>query len=317
MIISASRRTDIPAFYATWFINRIRAGFCAVPNPFNNNQVSRISLAPEDVDVIVFWSRFPQPLMVHLEELDKRGFHYYFQFTLVDYPRAIDRRTPPLDKALEVFKKLSEQIGPERVIWRYDPIVRTNLTALEYHRAKFERIAQSLQGLTSRCVISLMDWYRKARSRLAKLELEGFALQQDGQPDPSLFDLLRNMAEAARSFGIECQSCAEEIDLTTCGILSGKCIDDKLIASLIGKNITLDKDPGQRPACGCVVSRDIGMYDSCGFGCQYCYATSSFARARQNLALHDMNSPSLLGNFQPNVGQVTGDQKKPTQPPLL
>ncbi len=122
MIISASRRTDIPAFYAEWFMQRIRAGYCTVPNPFNRGQVSTISLAPEDVDAIVFWTRFPRPLLPHLDELDRCGYRYYFQFTLLDYPRSLETHRPDVRQAVEAFRTLAERIGPERVIWRYDPI---------------------------------------------------------------------------------------------------------------------------------------------------------------------------------------------------
>src|SRR5512135_950390 len=128
MIISASRRTDIPAFYSRWFMNRVRAGYCTVPNPFNANQVKRISLLPEEVDVIVFWTRNPRPLFPFLKELDVRGVRYYFQFTLLDNPRSIDPKTPPAESALQTFRALSEQVGPARVIWRYDPLVLSQIT---------------------------------------------------------------------------------------------------------------------------------------------------------------------------------------------
>jgi hypothetical protein len=134
MIISASRRTDIPAFYAEWFIKRIRAGFCIVPNPMNAKQTPIISLRPEDVDAIVFWSKNPSPLLPYLNELDQRGFNYYFQFTLNDYPRALEPNVPYLNTRLQIFKELSERIGSSRVVWRYDPIVISNFTDYQFHR---------------------------------------------------------------------------------------------------------------------------------------------------------------------------------------
>src|SRR5262249_45409981 len=134
MIISASRRTDIPAFYAEWMINRIRAGFCTVPNPFNRHQVSRVSLCPEHVDVIVFCTWNPRPLMGRLGELDSRGLRYYFQFRILGYPRELDPKSPSVTAAVETFKALSDHLGPSRVIWRYDPLIFTSLTTAAFHR---------------------------------------------------------------------------------------------------------------------------------------------------------------------------------------
>ena len=278
MIISASRRTDIPAFYADWFVNRIRAGYCIVPNPFNPNQVSRVALGPEDVDVIVFWTRNPRPLMRHLAELDARGYRYYFQYTLLDNPRPIDPHVPTLEASLATFRELADRIGPERIIWRYDPIVWSNVTGLEFHRQTYERIAQTLRGHTHRSVISLLDIYRKAEKRLKALAQQGIELATPDEGD--LGKLMRALAELAAANGMEITSCAEPIDLRPFGVRPGKCVDDEYIQRVFGVDVTHDKDPSQRPACGCVASRDIGMYNSCLFGCAYCYATSNFERAK-------------------------------------
>ena len=150
MILSVSRRSDIPAFYAEWFIRRVRAGYCLVPNPFYPQQVTQISLAPQDVEVIVFWTRNPRPLFPYLAELDERGYRYYFQYTLLNNPRAIDPKVPAMATAIQTFRELAERIGPQKVIWRYDPIVFTQLTDEAFHRQSYERIAQSLQGQIGR-----------------------------------------------------------------------------------------------------------------------------------------------------------------------
>jgi len=293
MIISASRRTDIPAFYADWFVNRLRAGFCTVPNPFNPNQVSRVSLKPEDVDVIVFWTRNPRPLMRHLAELDARGYRYYFQYTLLDNPRLIDPHVPALEGSLTTFRELADRVGPERVIWRYDPIVWSNVTGPEFHQQTYERIARALRGYTRRSVISLLDVYRKAEKRLKALAQQGIELATPDEDD--LSKLMRTLVETATANDIEITSCAEQIDLRPYGVRPGKCVDDEYIKRVFGLDVTHDKDPSQRPACGCVVSRDIGMYDSCLFGCAYCYATSNLERASANHAQHHPDSPSLIG----------------------
>lgn len=295
MIVSASRRTDIPAFYAPWFMNRIRAGYCTVPNPFNNRQVSTISLRPEDVDVIVFWTRNPRPLFGKLAELDARGFRYYFQFTLLDNPREVDPKSPPVAAAVATFRELAARIGPDRVIWRYDPIVLGNATGPDFHLERYARIAGQLRGSTHRSVISVMDMYRKIVQRVDALALQGITIaRQEVDQTPGFARLMTGLERLASENGMEIQSCAEELDLTRYGIRPGKCIDDEFIARVFGLQLGLGKDPSQRAACGCVASRDIGMYDSCLFGCAYCYATGSFARAGENYARHDPAGESLL-----------------------
>ncbi|MCC6957996.1 MAG: DUF1848 domain-containing protein [Anaerolineales bacterium] len=301
MIISASRRTDIPAFYADWFINRVREGSCEVPNPFNPRQVATISLKPEDVDSIVFWTRSPRPLFRHLRDLDGRGFFYYFQYTLLDYPAVIDPHSPPAWRALDTFRALVDRIGPERVVWRYDPIVLSEITPPEYHLETFGRLAAALRGYTERTVVSFLDVYAKARRRLAETQNEGAGLlnilHDDGDNQNILYDivpkLVTGLAQIAHENDLEIQSCAEAIDLAPYGIPPGKCIDAGLIEQLSGRIVTHQKDSGQRKACGCVVSKDIGMYDTCLFGCRYCYATRSFALARRNHAAHDPGAASI------------------------
>jgi hypothetical protein len=296
MIISASRRTDIPAFYAPWFINRIRAGTCTVPNPFNLQQVTRLSLLPQDLDVIVFWTRNPKPLFPYLDELDRRGYRYYFQYTLLGYPQQIEPHSPARAAAIATFRKLAERIGPQRVIWRYDPLVFSKLTGAQYHTENYARLAAALKDATHRSVVSVMDIYAKTRKRIAQLNQDGLEIgEYQGAPSQRFDDLMDAFVRAAHQNGMSIQSCAEDLDLSVYGIQPGKCIDDRYIAATFGLQVDHRKDPGQRKACGCVVSKDIGMYDSCLFSCPYCYATGSFERARHNHAQHDPASPSLLG----------------------
>jgi len=294
MIISVSRRTDIPAFYAEWFMNRIRAGFCTVPNPFNRHQVACVSLRPEDVDVIVFWTRNARPLLPHLAELDRLGYRYYFQYTIMDNPRAFDPQAPTLAAALRTVRELSDRVGAQRVIWRYDPIVVSSVSPLDFHLGVYDHIARALRGRTQRSVISLVDRYRKAEGRLRRLADQGIEVMTCDEG--MLAALVPALAQIASDNGMEIVSCAEEIDLRPYGVRPGKCVDDEYIARTFGIQVTNKKDAAQREECGCVVSKDIGMYDTCLFGCQYCYATSSFERARVNHDReHDPRSPSLLG----------------------
>ena len=293
MIISASRRTDIPAFYAAWFMNRVAAGYCEVPNPFNPAQISRVSLKPEDVEVIVFWTRHPLPLLPHLPELDRQGYRYYFQYTLLDNPSQLDPGMEAVRDRLDAFRELSDRIGPDRVIWRYDPIVLTAATGLSFHRATYSRLARELAGRTHRCVISRVKVYRKVLERLRELADDRFASPETAHPE--MPELLRYIAETANENGMDVVSCASEEDLRPYGILPGKCVDDEYIRRIFGLRVTSRKDPSQRTACGCVVSRDIGMYDTCPRGCRYCYATNNAGRAIANHRRHDPAAPSLLG----------------------
>ncbi len=297
MIISASRRTDIPAFYAEWMVRRLREGYCTVANPYNRNQVTRISLKPEDVDAIVFWTRNPRPLMPYLDELDSQGYRYYFQFTILGYPGEIDAHCPPAMTAVEAFRELAERLGPTRAIWRYDPIVFTGLTPSTFHEENFQRLATALRGHTRRVVVSIVDMYRKIEKRMKTLAGTPAAVRPCDVVE--IAPLMRRLAELAGKNGMEIVSCAEEVDLRPFGILPGKCVDDQVIAEAFGIKVPGTKDPAQRKACGCVVSRDIGMYESCLFGCQYCYATKSFYQAKVNFDSHEPNSPSLLGWHEP------------------
>ena len=298
MIISASRRTDIPAFYSEWFIRRVRAGYCTVPNPYNNNQVTWVSLKPEKTEMIVFWTRNPRPLFPYLEELAQRGLEFYFHFTLMNNPREIDPKSPSLQASLETFSELAERIGSDKIIWRYDPIVLSTLTTTDFHKKQFGEIASALQQKTNRVVISIADVSSKIKQRMKDLQKQGIHLTApDSLPEGDFAGLMRYFAQTARESGMEIVSCSEEIDLTIYDIRPGKCVDDDFIRKVFGKEVINKKDPSQRRACGCVVSKDIGMYDTCQFGCQYCYATSSFERAKQNYKEHDPNSPSLIGWF--------------------
>jgi hypothetical protein len=292
MIISASRRTDIPAFYAEWLINRVRAGFCAVPNPFNPGQISRVSLRPEDVDAVVFWTRDPKPLLGRLAELDERGFRYYFQYTILANPRFLDPGTPPVEEALSTFRSLADHVGPNRIVWRYDPIIITDETPEAFHLEKIAAIAATLRGYTKRLVIGLVDIYPHVETRLRLLGEEGRAIKLSREPLTA--EGIRSMAGVAAANALDISSCAEDDAVMKQEISPGKCVDDQLIEKVFGISVTHQKDPHQRPACGCVVSKDIGVYDTCAFRCLYCYATRNFGTAGRNRLKHDPGAPSLI-----------------------
>lgn len=295
MIISASRRTDIPAFYGEWFMNRLREGFCLVANPFNPANVSHVSLLPEDVDVIVFWSKNPRPFLSHLDDLDRTGFRYYFLFTVNSYPKSLEPNLPPLDERIRTFRKLSRRLGQSYVVWRYDPIILSRKMDAAYHLNSFRMIAESLADTTERVVLSFVDFYRKTERRLVRVEAEtGDAFCRAPFPHAEFEILVRGLVSVAAQYNLEIQTCAEDPCLEDLGIVPGKCIDDELIRRVFGIAVSSKKDPGQRKECRCVVSKDIGATDSCLHGCEYCYSTVSVAVARARAARHNPSSPVLI-----------------------
>lgn len=292
MIISASRRTDIPTYYSDWFFNRIREGYVCVRNPMNAHQVSKILLSPDVVDGIVFWTKNPLPMMSRIDEL--HDYMYYFQFTLNSYGKDIEATVPNKnDIIIPAFKELAKKIGAERVIWRYDPILLTPKYTIEYHVNYFNEIAKRLSGYTHKCVISFVDLYRNTKTNTKDIGLQPLTSKK-------MFELAEQLAEIATRNNLIVESCAEKIDLEQFGITHGHCIDCKLLERLLGYSLDLDKDKNQREECGCVASIDIGMYNTCQNGCRYCYATYSPKIVMRNMAAHDPKSPLISGYIQPD-----------------
>lgn len=288
MILSVSRRTDIPAFYSEWFFNRLKEGFVYVRNPMNIHQVSKIVLSPDVIDCIVFWSKNPKPMLPRLDEL--KDYMYYFQFTINAYDKGFEVGVPTKEGIINTFKELSEKVGSKRVVWRYDPILLTEKMDVDYHIRYFEEIAKRLQGYTDTCVISFVDLYKKTQSNLKNTQLR----------EPSIKEMLEIAAKMfliAKKYGITIQTCAEEIALESVGVKHGKCIDNALIEDLLGVKLVVSKDPNQRKECGCVQSIDIGEYNTCAHGCKYCYANFKESMVMRNRAAHDSNSPLLVGQI--------------------
>lgn len=291
MIISASRRTDIPAFYSKWFFNRIKEGFVLVRNPLNFNQVSKITLNPKVVDCIVLWSKNPRPMLKRLEEL--KDYRYYFQFTINSYDKSIEPNVPGKRYIIKTFIDLSKLIGRERVIWRYDPIMLTDIFNKEYHYKWFEYLAERLHDYTNKCVISFLDVYKKTERNLKNIKITPLSKSD-------MEEIAYKLSSIASKYNLILESCSEEIDLSKDGIEHGKCIDDRLISRISGCNLKIDKDPNQREICGCVKSIDIGTYNTCGHGCLYCYANFSKERVRKQLLEYDSKSPLLIGRLNGN-----------------
>ena len=289
MIISASRRTDIPNYYSSWFLNRIREGFVLVRNPVNPHQVSRISLAPEAVDCIVFWTKNPEPMLERLGEL--KEYPFYFQFTLTPYGRDVEENVPhKKDRMIPVFKRLSQMIGGERVVWRYDPILFSGRYTPQYHLQAFKQIAEALRGYTDQCVISFVDTYAKNRKELQALGIYDL-------PEEELAEFAGKLGQMAAENGMEIGSCAERMDLAPYGICHNSCVDQKKIEKILGCSIRAAKDRNQREACGCIESIDIGAYNTCQNGCRYCYANAGAGAAALKRREYDPDSPLLCSHI--------------------
>jgi hypothetical protein len=289
MIISASRRTDIPSQFSDWFFNRIRAGFAFVRNPFDRFQVGRVPLSPDIVDAIVFWTKNPAPMLDRLGEL--KDYMHYFQFTITPYDGDVEPNLPSKeDEILPAFKRLSDIIGPDRVIWRCDPILVNQKYTQDFHIGAFGKMAHELRGYTKRATISFIDvGYRMVKRNMKELK---------GIPPEMQIELAPKLADIARSNGMAIDTCAEKIDLQRFGVEHARCIDDRLLERLLGRDLRLGKDKAQRADCGCVTSVDIGAYDTCKNGCLYCYANHRQSGTDENAAGHDPLSPFMLGDLR-------------------
>jgi hypothetical protein len=291
MIISVSRRTDIPAYYSEWFYNRINDGYCVVPNPMNYKNVSFVDLTPKAVTAFVFWTRNPIPFWKNIYSLDELGYKYYFLFTLNNYPLIYERYNPPLESTINIFKKISSKIGNDKVIWRYDPLIITEDMNYNFHTRNFSLIASQLKGFTKRVVISIVKDYRKTLRRMKRL---GTNYTPNQTEIPWMENLLSDIVEIASNNKIEVRSCAEAVNYEHLGIKPGKCIDDELLKNEFGIDVKYKKDKSQRTECRCTVSKDIGMNNTCLMGCEYCYANFSHQAAINKRKKHDSEFPSLI-----------------------
>jgi hypothetical protein len=308
VIISASRATDIPAYYSKWLINRLHEGYCVYQHPYNKI-AQKVSF--EKARVFVFWTKNPEPLMPYLKEFDERNIGYYFQYTLNDYPANIEN-VPSLTKRIDTFKRLCDMIGPERIIWRYDPIMITPDINIEAHLERIQHIGDALKGMTEKLVFSFFDDYGKAKVNLIKADI--FTAENIDMAIPSreqMIQISKSILSMCKVWGITPATCAEAV--TALGIQRNKCIDGDLIDRLFSKNDPelnaymsqfrmpsgninplLAKDRGQRRLCGCMVSKDIGAYNTCLHNCAYCYATNSYEEACANHKMHKPEGESLI-----------------------
>ena len=310
IIVSASRSTDIPTFYADWFVDRWKAGYVKWKNPFNGVP---LYVSFKNTKVVVFWTKNPKPMMKHLDFVDKNVKNYYFQFSLNDYDKeGFEGKVPRVENRMETFKELSNKIGKEKVVWRFDPLLLTNEIDVKELLKRLEKIGDELYKYTNKLVFSFADIgiYKKVESNLNKANIQYIEFTLE-----TMLEFAEGLQKLNKKWGLELATCAEKFDLNKYGINHNKCIDDDLMIDLFHQDEELMKflgvefieptlfdttaaitktkkikDKGQREACGCIMSKDIGEYNTCPHECVYCYANTSKEAAFANYKSHTMNS---------------------------
>ncbi len=307
VIISASRSTDIPAFFSKWFSNSLRRGYIRWVNPFNRES-EYVSFSA--ARVIVFWSKNPRPLIPFLAEIDERGINYYFQFTVNDYEQErLEPHVATLAQRIDTFRQLSERVGKKRVIWRFDPLILTDDLTVERLVDRVASVAEQIKAFTERLVISFADIgvYTKVRNNLTRENVR----YHEFTPE-LMIEVAKRLQTLNREWGLKIATCAEAAALEPYGIEHNRCIDDRLmidafkddrkLMEFLGYEEDLFADPsrpylkdkGQRKECGCIVSKDIGMYDTCRHLCAYCYANTSCKAVENNLRRHRDDSDAIV-----------------------
>jgi len=310
-IISASRATDIPAFFTEWFFDKLEAGYLSWTNPFNR-QVKIISL--QDLRFIVFWSKNPKPIIPYLTKLSQKGINFYFQYTLNNYEQeGIEKNVPSLFDRMATFKDLSNLIGKERVIWRYDPLLLSDKLNLDELISRVTQVGEVVHNYTEKLVFSFADIsvYSKVKRNLEKSFDNFREISED-----EITKFCEALVDCNRKWGLELSTCSESIDLGKFGITKNRCVDDELMVKIANHDSVLMnwlgysqegtlfhesnyssnlklKDIGQRKECGCIFSKDIGMYNTCTHLCTYCYANHNEQKVLSNFNRHNTKSPSI------------------------
>lgn len=289
MIIHTGNRTDIPAFYSKWFVGRLQEGYVCVRNPYNPTSITKYRLDPEVVDIIVFCTKNPAPLLPYMDMLEEYGQYWYV--TITPYEAEIEPHVPPKEKVMEDFKELSRRHGVERVGWRYDPIFLSEKYTVERHIADFESMASNLAGYTDTCVISFIDLYQKVIKNFPEV-------REVGMEDR--IKLAKAFVEIGKKYGMTIKTCGEGDEWEKYGVDCSGCMTQEVYERALGCGINVPKTKGARTECGCILGGDIGAYNTCGHMCRYCYANYDEKTVRDNMRNHDPKSPLLIGNITPD-----------------
>lgn len=287
MIINTGMRTDIPAFYAEWFIKRIREGYVYTRNPYNNTQVTKYRLTPEVVDVLAFCTKNPSPMLPYMEELKKYGQYWFV--TITPYGTDLEPNVPPKEQVMEDFLKLSQIVGADSMGWRYDPIIITDKYTVERHISDFSMMAEKLAGYTHTCVISFIDLYKKVRRNFSEAKEVAYA---------DKIALGKEFIRICKKYDMVVKPCAEGDELAGYGADCSGCMTKRTFEKAIHCRLDAPKIKSQRSECACLLGKDIGQYDTCGHLCRYCYANVNPDAVRRNMKLHNPQSPFLVGDLR-------------------
>jgi hypothetical protein len=296
MIISASYKTDIPTFYGEWFMNRLHAGYCKMVNPYGG-QVYTIDLTPEGVDGFVFWTKNIGPFLKYLPEIRERGYPFMVQHSINGYTHALESRVMNSEHTCESMHRLAHDYGPDVAIWRYDPIVFTSLTTLDWHRRNFGRLAHLLEGATNEVIISFAQIYKKTKRNMATAAREFAFTWDDHEAKVQEYgrELAIEFAHIARSHGMQLKVCSQHAFLVPDVVVEARCVDAERLERIAGVSLVGKvKLQGNRKECGCYASRDIGVYDTCPHGCVYCYAVQERDVALKRFKEHDPTGEFLF-----------------------
>ena len=299
MIIQTGMRTDIPAFYSKWFLNRIKEGYVCVRNPYNPKQVTKYSLSPEVVDLIAFCTKNPLPMLPFLDELKPYGQYWFV--TITPYGREIEPNVPDKETVMEGFKKLSDVVGVDSIGWRYDPIFIDKKHSVEWHIFEFEKMAEILAGYTKTCVISFIDIYKKVERNFPEAKL---VWAEDRAMIGKAF------VKIASKYGMVLKPCAEGEELAKYGADCSGCMTFHTFETALHNRLEVPKrKKNQRNGeCACLLGTDIGAYDTCGHLCKYCYANVNPVLVKENMRKHNPDSPFLIGGYMP--GDIVREAKQ-------
>lgn len=299
MIINTGGRTDSVQYYSEWLLRRFSEGYVLSRNPLFPNKVTRYELSPDKVDCVVFCSKDYRPILPHLHEITDR-FHTYFYYTITAYGKDVEPGVPSIEESMETLIELSQQVGRQRVAWRYDPVLLTEKYTVTHHMETFERMAKILAPYIDRCIFSFVEMYKKLETNMPEILI---LTERDKNV------LAEGLGRTAAKYGISIQTCGTDGDFTRYGIHRSGCMTLDILGEANGISFRNLKHKGTRKGCHCIESRDIGAYDTCLNGCRYCYANKSPQKARENYQYHDPASPLLLGHLRETDTVQRGAQR--------
>jgi len=299
MILNTGGRTDTVQYYSEWLLNRFREGYVLSRNPLFPEIVNRIELNPETIDVVVFCSKDYSPILPRLHEISDR-FNCYYHYTITAYGTDIEPRVPSIEDSIRTLKALAAQVGPEKIAWRYDPVLLTEKYTIERHLETFDRMARELTPYVDRCIFSFVEMYKKLEVNMPEL----LPVSEEDK-----LTLAENLGAIAQRYSLWLQTCATRTDYEQFGIHRSGCMTTKIFSQAMGIEFKKTPHKGNRLGCACMESRGLGDYNSCPNGCRYCYANKDHAKALQNYLTHNPDSPLLLGNIQPGDKIVPSRQE--------